>query len=113
MVSVPSISLEGRQDLPPTCARQKDLFAVEIYQVAFGGLDRRVRREDLSPVMVSITAADVAKMGSGGLWLVCLVGYRCGGEAGTLGSGRGFTFGSDGVRNLGRDEGSLAISGGR
>ena len=43
---------------------------------------------------------------------MCLVGYQCEGEAGTLGSGRGFTLGSDGVRNLGRDEGSFSISGG-
>ena len=35
---------------------------------------------------------------------MCLVGYQCGGEAGTLGS--------DGVRTLGRDEGSLPRSGG-
>ena len=39
------------------------LSAVEIYQVAFGGLDCRVRREDLAPVMVSITAAEVEKWG--------------------------------------------------
>ena len=30
----------------------------------------------------------------------------------TLGSGKGFTLGSDGVRILGRDEGSLSIFGG-
>ena len=41
---------------------------------------------------------------------MCLVGYRCGGDAVTLGSGRGFTLGSDGVRTLGRDEGSFPIS---
>ena len=44
---------------------------------------------------------------------MCLVGYRCGGEAGTLSSGWGFTLGSGGVRTLGRDEGSFPISGGR
>ena len=32
---------------------------------------------------------------------------------GTLGSGGEFTLGSDGVRTLGRDEGSLSIFGGR
>ena len=32
---------------------------------------------------------------------------------GTLGSGSGFTLGSDGVRTLGRDERSLSIFGGR
>ena len=42
----------------------------------------------------------------------CLVGYRCGGESGTLGSGRGFTLRSDGVRTLGIDEGGLPLSGG-
>ena len=36
-----------------------------------------------------------------------LFGYRCGGEAGTLGSGGGFNLGSDGVCTLGRDEGSF------
>ena len=46
------------------------------------------------------------------MWRVCLVGYQCGGDAGTLGSGRGFTLGSDGVHTLVRDEGSLPRSGG-
>ena len=32
---------------------------------------------------------------------------------GTLGSGGGFILGNDGVRTLGRDEGSLSIFGGR
>ena len=44
---------------------------------------------------------------------MCLVGYQCGGEVGTLVSGRGFTLGSDGVRTFGIDEGSLTIFGGR
>ena len=44
---------------------------------------------------------------------MCVVGYQCGSEAGTLGSGRGFTLGSDGVRTLGRDEDSFPISRGR
>ena len=43
---------------------------------------------------------------------MCLVEYRCGGEAGTLGSGGEFTLGSDGVCTLGIDEGSFPRSGG-
>ena len=65
MVSVPSMHLEGRRDLPPPCAKRKNSFAVEIYQVAFWGPDRRAWREYLEPVMVSITAAAVEKTGSG------------------------------------------------
>ena len=42
---------------------------------------------------------------------MCLVGYQCGDELGTLRSGRGFILGSDGVRTLRIDEGSLPISG--
>ena len=52
-------------------------------------------------------------MGRGWLWRLCLVGYQCGGEVDTLGSGRGFTIGSDGVHTLGIDEGSLSISVGK
>ena len=52
-------------------------------------------------------------MGHGGLWRLFLVGYWCGGEAGTLVSGRGFNLGSDGMRTLGRDEESFLIYGGR
>ena len=113
MVLVTSTSLEGRRDLPPPCARRKKLLTVETSQVAFSGTDRRVWREDLAPVMVAITVATVATMGCGWLWQVCLVGYQCGGEVGTLGRGKGFTLGSDGVRTLGRDEGSFPIFGGR
>ena len=69
--------------------------------------------EDLSPVLMSITAAAVVRMGQGCCWQVCLVGYRCGVEVGTLRSGGGFTLGSDGVRILGRDEDILSIFGGR
>ena len=65
MVSVPSISLEGRRDLPPPCAKRKNSFDVEISQVTFLGPDRRVWREDLAPVMVSITAAAVETAGCG------------------------------------------------
>ena len=42
-----------------------------------------------------------------------MVVYRCGTKVGTLGGRGGFTLGSDGVRTLGRDEGSLSIFGGR
>ena len=112
IVLVPSTFLEGRQDLPLPCARRKYLLAVEISQVAFSGPERRVWREELAPVLVSINAAAVEMTGQGCWWQVCLVGYRCGFEVGTLGSGRGFTLGSDGVCNFGRDEGSLSIFGG-
>ena len=44
---------------------------------------------------------------------MCLLGYQCGFEVVTLGSGGGFTLGSGGVRTLGRDEGILSIFGGR
>ena len=65
MVSVPSTCLEERRDLPPPCDRRKNSLAVEISQGSFSGPDRRVWREDLAPVMVSITAAAVATMGHG------------------------------------------------
>ena len=65
MVLVPSMCLEGRQDLPPLCAKRKNSFAVEISQVDFLGPDRRVWREDLAPVMVSITTAEVETTGRG------------------------------------------------
>ena len=65
MVSVPSMCFEGRQDLPLPCAKQEKSFAVEISHVAFLGKDRRIWREALSPVMVSITAAAVATAGRG------------------------------------------------
>ena len=60
-----------------------------------------------------ITAAAVETMGQGCWWRVCLVEYRCGVEVVTLGSGRGFILGSDGVCTLVRDEGGLSIFGGR
>ena len=106
---VPSTFLEGRQDLPLPCARRKYLLAVEISQVAFSGPEWRVRREDLAPVLVSITAELVAITGLGCRWRVCLVGYQCVFEVGTLGSERGFTLVSDGLCNLGREEGSLSL----
>ena len=65
MVSVTSTRLEGRRDLPPPCARHKNSFVVEIYQVALSGTNWRVWREDLAPVMVSITVAAVARTGRG------------------------------------------------
>ena len=42
-----------------------------------------------------------------------MVEYQCGGDVGTLRSGRGFTLGSDGLCTLGRYEGSLSIFRGR
>ena len=37
MVLVSSTHLEGRRDLPPSCARRKNSLVVEIYQVVFSG----------------------------------------------------------------------------
>ena len=102
---VPSTSLEGRQDLHPPCARRKNLLAVEISQVTFSGPERRVWKEDLAPVFMSITAAEVATMGQGCWWQVCLLGYQCGVGVADLRSGGGLT--------LGRDEGILSIIVGR
>ena len=65
MVSVLSTRLEGRRDLSPPSARRKNSLAVEISQVAFSGLDLKLWREDMAPVMVMITAEAVAKMGRG------------------------------------------------
>ena len=65
MVLVPSMSFDGRRDLPPHCAKRKKSFAVEIPQVAFLGPDRRVLRKDLAPVVVLITATAVATEGHG------------------------------------------------
>ena len=65
MVLVPSMCLEGRRDLPPPCDKQKNSFAVEISRVALLGLDRRVWREDLEPIMESINATAVATTGRG------------------------------------------------
>ena len=83
-----------------------------MYQVDLLGPEWRVWREDLAPVLVLITAAAVAMNGRGCWCQVCLVGYPCGAEVGTLGSGRGFNLGIDRVCTLGRDEGSLSIFGG-
>ena len=94
---------------PSTLCQAEKLLAVEIPRVAFLGPERRVWREDLSLILVPITASAVAMIERGCLWQVCLVGYRCGFEVVTLGSGRGFTLGSDGLCTLGRDEGSLSI----
>ena len=57
--------LDGRRDLPPPCAKQKNSFAVEISQVALSGPDRRVWKEDLAPVEVFINVAAVATTGIG------------------------------------------------
>ena len=61
----PLMLLEGIRDLPPPCARQKNSLALDISQVAFSGPDRRLWREDLAPIVVSITAAAVATAGRG------------------------------------------------
>ena len=65
MVLVPLMCLDGRRDLPPPCAKQEKSFAVEIYQVALLGPERRVWRYDLDPVDVLMTAAAVAMLGFG------------------------------------------------
>ena len=65
IVLVHSMCLEGRWDLPPPCAKRKNYFAVEIYQVDFSGPYRRVWRENLALVIVSITAAEVETVGRG------------------------------------------------
>ena len=75
IVLVPSTRLYGRGDLPQPCDRRKKMLVVEISQVDFSGPERRVFREDFAPVLVSITASAVAKMGQGRCWRVCLVGY--------------------------------------
>ena len=62
---VPSNVLEGRWYLPPPCDRQKKFLAVEISKVTFSGPERRVCREELALVLVSITEAVVAMMGRG------------------------------------------------
>ena len=64
MVLVPLMLLDGRRDLPPSCAMQKNSFAVDISQVAFSWTDRRVWREDLTPVDVLITAIVAATVRS-------------------------------------------------
>ena len=83
IVLVPSTRLEGRRYLPPPYPRRKSSLSVEISQFAFLGPERRVWREDLSLILVPITASAVAMMERGCLWQVCLVGYRCGVRVGT------------------------------
>ena len=65
MVLVPLMRLDGRHDLPPPYAKRKNSFAVKIPQVALSGPDRRVWREDLSPVDVFINASAVVTAGCG------------------------------------------------
>ena len=65
MVSVPSMCLGWRWYLPPHCDKRKNSFAVEISQLYFSVPDRRFWREDLAPVMMSITVAAVAMAGRG------------------------------------------------
>ena len=65
MVLVPLMCLDGRRDLTPPCAKQKNSFAVEISQVALSRTEQRVWREDLAPLDVLITTAAVATAGRG------------------------------------------------
>ena len=65
IVLFPLMSLGGRRDFPPPCAKQKNSFAVEISQVALSGLERIVLREILAPVDVLMTAAAVVMAGFG------------------------------------------------
>ena len=64
-VLVPLTHYERRQDLPLSCARRKNTFAVEISQVAFSGPERRVWRDKFALVLVSITRAAVEMLGRG------------------------------------------------
>ena len=65
MMLFPLMSLDGRRDLLPPWAKQEKSFAVEIYQVALSGTDRRFWTEDLAPVVMLITAAAVETAGHG------------------------------------------------
>ena len=65
MVLVPLMYLYGRRNLPPTCTKQKNSFAVEISQVALSGPERIVWREHLAPMDVLMTAATVEMAGFG------------------------------------------------
>ena len=85
MVLVPLMRLYGRCDLPPPCAKRKNSFAVDIYQVSLSGPERRVWRDDLAPVDVLMSASAVAIAEFGWLWQECQVRYQC--FEGTLGSG--------------------------
>ena len=62
---------------PSTLCQAEKLLAVEIPQVAFLGPERRVWRENLAPLLVSITVAAVEITEIGCWWRVCMVGYRC------------------------------------
>ena len=55
----------GETGFTSTLFQAEKMLAAEIYQVAFSGTYRRVWREYLAPVMVSITAAAVEIMGRG------------------------------------------------
>ena len=68
---------------PSTLCQAEKLLAVEIPQVAFLGPERRVWRENLAPILVSITASAVAMTGLDFWWQVFLVRYRCGVRVGT------------------------------
>ena len=65
MVLVLLMRLDGRRDLPPPSAKRENSFAVKISQVALLVPDRRFWREDLDPVVVLITVAEVATAGRG------------------------------------------------
>ena len=65
MVLIPLMILDGRQDLPPPCAKRGKWFAVKISQVALPGPDQRVQREDLALVDVLMNANTVEMAGRG------------------------------------------------
>ena len=65
MVLVQLMHLDGRRNFPPPCAKRGNSFAVEIYQVALSGPERRVWREDLAPVDVLMTVVAVKMAGFG------------------------------------------------
>ena len=48
-----------------TLCQAGNVLGVETSQVAFSGTEQRVRREDLAPVLVSITATAVEMIGQG------------------------------------------------
>ena len=65
MVLVPLMRLGGRSGLPPSCAKRKNSFAVDISQVALSGPERGVWREDLASVEMLMTVAVVEMAGFG------------------------------------------------
>ena len=65
MVLVLLMRLNGRRDFPSPCAKRKISFAVDIYQVALSGPERRFWRYHLAPVDVLMTTAAVAMAGFG------------------------------------------------